>query len=314
MAGLTNSGSNFAGTVVSDLYQVFKLGWELVSKGLVRVVPNVASDLSLPRLSASDSPIAANVDDPSTTDATSTVTYTERKLSVTQSMVLLNFNPDDFLDIWPDFRSVNDLTNLALNPGLISNVLESQSNAIGNQLGTLFFQGDTTSGTASLARMDGLLKKALADSDVVDVAGAVNLTSGNIIEKVGDVWDAIPDRFLEDASVRIMTSYPDYKLLQKANNDAKKANVGVLDENILNMFLQKRIIPVHGIPQHVMIATRASAAEDSNLVFGYWVNPNEENPLIAKFNPLGRDWGMRIDMAIGMNYRAGEDIVLYDGR
>lgn len=314
MAGLTQSATNFNGRVAADIYMVMNLGWDLVANGLIRVESNVRSTLELKKMKGSGNPLATPVDDPSSANATGTTTFSGRTLTVAESMILEDFNPDDFFAEWPEFASVGDLTNLRLQPDFLSKFLEIVQNDMGDQLADLFWQGDIASGTPALARMNGILKLAIADGDVVDVAGAANLTTGNIIEKLGDVWQAIPDKMLKNPDVKIGISYTDYKKLQIANNTIKQTTVGVLDQTIKDMFLTNKIIPINGLPEHVIVSTIMTNDLRSNLVFGYWVDPEKENPIIAKFNNLGRDWGVRIDVSIGAQYREGTEFVLYDGR
>ena len=95
MAGLTISSNNYAGKVAADIYEELDIGWDLQVLGLVRVEPDVAKTLFLRKLKAKANPSAAPVDNPTTANSTSTVTLSDRSLTVTESMILLDFNPED---------------------------------------------------------------------------------------------------------------------------------------------------------------------------------------------------------------------------
>lgn len=70
--------------------------------------------------------------------------------------------------------------------------------------------------------VDGIVTKAIADSDVIDVAGTT-LTVANVLEEIAKVYDAIPQAVLdeqygnpEDAKVRIFVSPKTYRFVRQA--------------------------------------------------------------------------------------------------
>jgi hypothetical protein len=276
MAQLTLGNTNYNGDVLEELYRVLSTGFSTRDKGLMRLETGIDSKRALPTITGADDPIGAyDAGAPST--ETATVTYAERDLTVSQMMVYLEFIPRDWHTIWPMFRSVGDFTNLALNPEILRATLDILGDRVGKQMDKLVWQGDTASGTPALTRFDGLLKYATNDATVIDVPNIGVITKANVVDVIEDVWEAIPNKFFDDPEFKIIMNTGDFKLLQQFNNDAKKTTVGVLDEVIDRLFLEKRIEHVEGLPASTVYATKATTGTMSNTFLGVWVDPLVEN-------------------------------------
>jgi hypothetical protein len=74
----------------------------------------------------------------------------------------------------------------------------------------LRWSGDTGSGDASLALCDGYKKSLVADvANVIDIAAPVAITSGNVLAKLAEVYDAIPAAVLANQQdLRFYVSSP----------------------------------------------------------------------------------------------------------
>jgi hypothetical protein len=74
----------------------------------------------------------------------------------------------------------------------------------------LRWSGDTGSGDASLALCDGYKKSLVADvANVIDIAAPVAITTGNVLAKLAEVYDAIPAAVLANQEdLRFYVSSP----------------------------------------------------------------------------------------------------------
>jgi hypothetical protein len=74
----------------------------------------------------------------------------------------------------------------------------------------LRWSGDTGSGDASLALCDGIKKSLVADvANVIDIAAPVAITTGNVLAKLAEVYDAIPAAVLANQeNLRFYVSSP----------------------------------------------------------------------------------------------------------
>lgn len=303
--------TNFDGDVLEQLYLIAEVGNQTIEKGLVFNNTGVPDKRELPFLKVSDNPWGTY-----TTGVPGGDTFTaekdKRDLETFEMMLYTEYLPDTFILEWEAWRSVKSFTDLMLNPKLLTDVLSLLNNKAGTQLSKVIWQGDT-GGAADVAFFDGFIKKFLADGDVTDVANIGVITTANVIEILGDVWAAIPTKFFDNPDFMILMSTIDYKKLQEANNSIKETTVGVLDENIHRLFLEKRIEHVDGIPANSIVGAVATSALTSNLHFGSWFTLENENPKIGLKDNAGKIWFIRIDAKFGVQYRTGEEVILYTG-
>ena len=240
----------------------------------------------------------------------------KRELDPNKMTLSGTFQPDEWLEDWDPYAPVNPLTNIMMNPQYAAVIMELAMNSAWTQLANLFWQGDVTAGAANPLRFfDGIITKLVADSDgdVNFITPAGVITQSNVVDIITEVWKAIPDKFKKDPNYKLHMSFDDFELLQLYNNDVKKTTVGVLDENISSLFLRTRIVPYLGLPKNYIIGARTTGTADSNFVFGAYFDLAQEaqSMQVAKVYTLGKLWGYRMDFMCDVQYRAGEDVILY---
>ena len=310
---ITIANTNYNGDVSKLLYSVIGVGNELAAENCVYVETGVATTKALPRFSRTGRSIGAHVATPVTADATGSTVYSENILTVGKTMHYEEYSPEDFADIWPEWQSVGDATNLRMNPTFWAAYMELHGEGIGEDVSRFFWQGDTLSGDASLNFADGIIKLATADASIIDVVNVGVITKANVVSIVEAVWSAIPSYLRKREHFCIHMSQNDFDLLQLANNDAKKTTVGVLSEVVENLFLQNHIKSFIGMPKDVIIAAQGFNSPKSNLVLGVWVDPINEVPKVDYIAPNSDDMFIKINFKLGAQYRAGEEIVMYKG-
>ena len=226
------------------------------------------------------------------------------------------FQPDEWLADWDPYAPTGTLTALLMNPQYQAKIMELALNAAWTQLAKLFWQGDVGAGGGSPLRFfDGIITRLIADSDtdVTFITPAGVITQANVVDRLVDMYNATPNKFLKDPNYKIHTSFEDFKLLQLFNNDSKKTAVGVLDEQVRSLFLNKRIVPYLGLPKDHLVGARNTGAVDSNFVFDTYFSMTDEftGMQIDKVENLGKVWGYRVDFMADSQYRSGEDVTLY---
>lgn len=322
----TNSfvSTNFNGDLDQFLYQVMQEGADFMgdaggngidpTPSSAFMMTGTRSKKQLDRVKYTEDPLEDYV----TTDPTFSSGSSKEKRDVEPKKMTLSgtFQPDEWLDDWDPYAPIGTLTALLMNPQYQAKVLELALNAAWTQIAKLFWQGDVGAGGGSPLRFfDGIITRLIADSDtdVTFVTPAGVITQANIVDRLVDMYTATPNKFLKDPNYKIHTSFEDFKLLQLFNNDAKKTTVGVLDETIKSLFLNKRIVPYLGLPKDHLIGARNTGAADSNFVFDTYFSINDEftGIMIGKVTNFGKIWGYRVDFMADSQYRSGEDVTLY---
>lgn len=310
---VTISGSDYNGDFLGFLYLVLSIGNEIAEKGAARMLEGIAQKRALPKMSQTLNPMGAYTTGVPAAD-TVTTTYSERSLEPNKMTLYEEFIPDDQLDLWEKWQPQGDLTNLRSNPEFLADVVAMYANGAGTQFAKLFWQGDKTLTTANpLGHLDGIITRLKADVNAIAVTPAGVITKANVADRLGEVWEAIPNKFMEDSRFLIMMNTEDYKLLQLFNNDTKKTTVGVLSQGVESLFLNNRIVFFEGLTKdHIVAALVDPNSDESNFFTGAYVGLEDENPNIDKVSNHSKTWATRIDWALDVNYREPSEIVFYE--
>lgn len=317
MAGtIVTNATNYNGELDAFLYEVIETGADFLrrEKAAAYLLTGVRYKKELDIVEYDTDPI----EDYTTGNPTfaSGAQKDKRDIAPRKMTVSGKFNPDEWLAEWDAYAPGGSLTELKMNPAFLRRVIQLALNKAKTQIDKLFWQGDITAGGASPLRFfDGIITKLIADSDgdVNFVTPAGVITQANVVNRIVDMYKAIPDKFLEDMNYKIHMSMTDYKLLQLFNNDAKKTTVGVLDEGVKSLFLNKRIVPFVHLPKDHMVGARTTLNPDSNFVFSPYFSLDQEfgDIKVARIENLGKEIGYRVDFMADVQYRHGGDVSLY---
>ena len=304
---LTLSNSNYNGEVLSELYLAVGVGNEVIQKAGATLHTDVSTKKSLPLLSQTDSPIGDYASGaPGAVTVTST--YAERTLDPAKMTVYETFSPTTFHDIWDQWKSQGDFSNLELNSSFVKAILNLYQNGIGRQMSKLFFQGDNTLAAADpMNKFNGIVTRASADGSVVKPTPAGNITTSNFVDILAAVWDSIPDHLLDDPEYVIYVNTTDWKTIQAGNTLLKSAFVGALGMDLETMYQTKKIQHFAGMKRHNILAGKAD-----NLHMGVWVAPDSESVVVDKVSNNSREWFFRFDFKADANYTNATDLVLYE--
>lgn len=303
----------YVGEVLEQLYTLLFVGGQVASKGAAAIVTGIAKKKYLPYISQTSRPFGTYTSGQPGSD-TVTTTYAERYLEPAKMTLYEDINPDDQLALWKKWQPQGDFTNLANNPDFLFDILMLYETNIGAHVDELFWQGDKSSGTATLAYIDGIITRAIADGNVIDcdASGSGVLTISNIADHLESVWKAIPAEVMDDPNMKLHVSTNTWKLIQLANNKAKAGFTGFMNQTLQDMYNTNKIEHYNKFPDNYILAAVGTPDErSSNLLMGCWVNPEEEEPKIMLKTNAGHIYFVRIDCMMDANYKYGGHMVLY---
>ena len=102
------NGTNYSGEVLEMLLTRAATGNELVEKGLIHVVPEVAKKFSIPRLRTGKM-LQKRKEMPTDSDSKGNFDYDERELVPVDFMAFTTFNPRTFEQIWRPWQPKGNL-------------------------------------------------------------------------------------------------------------------------------------------------------------------------------------------------------------
>ena len=300
--------TNFAGDVVQEIALLAAIQNEAVMGKHIFVSDDIRKQRSLPRMTM-DNIIQDRKDTP---DSIGTFTSDERTLVPTDFMVYVEFNPNDFRDIWEFQQSTNPFVFAELNAEVQAAVLEEVlmgTNGVSPYMGKNIWQGDTA-GTAPDDKFDGIVKTAQGDTDVVDVTGTT-LTAANIIAEIEKTFDATPVVVRDNPGYKIIISSKTVDLYFDAL--IALSNKGPAPNQITDMNYKGRpLIGLFGFPDDKMVATIASGDRDSNIWLGLgW----QDDFNVIKIMPVENKselWFVKMLMSADTQIKFGQHLVLYE--
>ena len=172
------NGTNYSGEVLEMLLTRAATGNELVEKGLIHVVPEVAKKFSIPRL------------------------RTGKMLQKRKEMP--TFYPRTFEQIWRPWQPKGNLVFAELPAEGQNALLRELAKSVKFELGFHFVNG--VYGEDDDHLFNGIVTRMLADRDVVRVSSKET----TMIKKLKAVKDAIPVTLRSNPGLRILMSIADF--------------------------------------------------------------------------------------------------------
>ncbi len=308
MATTNNLTTTYAGEFAGKYISAALLSGDTLGNELITIKPNVKHKEVLKKV-ATDSLVKDATCD---FDPTSTLTLTERILTMEEFQVNLQLCKKDFVTDWEAVQmGYSAYSNLppSLSDFLIAHVADKTAQKMEQNI-----WGGSNS---NAGEFDGLVTLALADSSVVDVASHAAVTSANVIAKLGSIVDAIPSTLYGSESLKIYVSQNIAKAYVRALGGFV-ATIGANGtDNKGTQWYANGALSFDGIP--VVVANglnddTAMAAESTNLFFGCGLlsDVNQEVKYID-MSEIDGSQNSRIimRMSAGVQYAIGSDIVLY---
>jgi len=306
MATTTSITTTYAGEKAQGYIAAALLSGNTIENGGITVKPNVKKSEVLKKIATGDLIADGTCD----FTATSSVTLTERILTPKEFQVNLELCKTPFRADW-DAISMGYSAFDTLPPDFASFLVAHVAEKVATKIENNIWQGaDGTEG-----EFDGLVALATADATVVDVVGT-SINSGNVIDELGKVVDAIPAALYGSADLKIYVAQNVYKAYVRALGGFAAAGVGAngVGGNGTNQSLGD--VMFDGVPVFVangLANNYIVAAESSNLFFGTGLMSDQNEVKIIDMADIDGSQNVRIVMRFTatVQYAYGSEIVLY---
>jgi hypothetical protein len=306
MATTNNLTTTYAGEFAGKYISAALLSGDTLGNELITIKPNVKHKEVLKKV-ATDSLVKDATCD---FDPTSTLTLTERILTMEEFQVNLQLCKKDFVTDWEAIQmGYSAYSNLppSLSDFLIAHVADKTAQKMEQNI---WNGSNSTAG-----EFDGFKTTLLADSDVVDVSGTT-VTASNVITELGKVADAIPSAVYAKEDLFIYVPSGVYRAYVRAlggfssnigaagtdNKGTQWYNGGNLTFDGINIVLAR------GLAADTIVA-----AEKSNLYFGTGLLSDHNEVKVIDMADIDGSQNVRIVMRFtaGIQHGIGSDIVLY---
>lgn len=299
-------GTNYSGEVLEMLLTRAATGNELVEKGLIHVVPEVAKKYSIPRLRTGKM-LQKRKEMPTDADAKGNFNYDERELVPVDFMAFTTFNPRTFENIWRKWQPKGNLVFSELPAEGQNALLRELAKSVKFELGFHFVNG--VFGEDDDHLFNGIVTRMLADKDVV----AVTTKETAMIKKLKAVKDKIPTVMRANPGLRILMSIADFDKYDEELTQQPNKGANYTDMNV-ERYKGIRIVPMSNWPEGLIVATICGMDYDTNLWAGVNLVDDMDVIQIDKLTNAGEKYFFKMLMKADTNIAWGEDVVLLDGR
>lgn len=295
------NNTTYCGKELEGFYSVALLTGK--TKELIRLIPNIKSTAKLTSLNLGNILQA----DSCVFNASGAATLDQKTITVCALKVNVEFCEKDFETLYLS-ETMRPGSNVDGNlpptfqEWILNKLIPEKISA---ETERLLWQGDTEGSPADLC--DGLLKKMLADGDVIDVGGTT-LSASNIIAQIGLVYDKIPDTIINTGKVVIFISPAAGKFYKQALVAANPALIAWNKGDFNLSYLDVPLVVSPGMTKNYMVA-----AEPMNLVYATdLVSDETEVQVLSMKDILGQPTVRFItEFKWGNQYCNGVEIVFY---
>ena len=297
MATTTSITTSYAGEKAAGFISAALLSAPTLDKGGITVKPNVKFKQVMQKLAVGDVIADASCD----FTATSTVTLTERYLQPEDFQVNLELCKKDFESDWlsieQGFSSFDELPS-----SFASYLIGHVAAKVAAKTETNIWNG----ANANAGEFDGLVALMTADSDVVDVTETGATTASNIIERLGNVIDAVPATIYGNEGLAIYISQADARSYVRAQAALGYKDLYHVGQTAMD-FEGVKLFVANGLNSGQMIA-----AEKDNMFFGTGLQSDMNEVKLIDLADIDGSQNVRVIMrfSAGVNYAIGSEIVL----
>jgi len=310
MATTTSLTTTYAGQDSKMWVKAALLSGNTLSSGGMTIMPNIAYKTTLHKL-ATDALLKDSTCDFS---ATSTVTITERQLTLEPFQVNLQLCKKDFLSSWSSEEmgfSANKVMAKSFQDYLLAYVTEKVAASVET---AIWVGANATSGQidgiSTLVSLDAALPAAQ------EVAGTT-VTAANVVAELGKIVDALPAALYGKEDLRVYVSQNIAKAYVRALGGFIAAGVGANGtDNKGTQWYNNGSLSFDGIPLFVangLAANTAIASETSNLFFGCGLLADTNLVKVLDMADLDGSDNVRLILraSYAVNYHSISDIVSY---
>ena len=297
MATTTNITTTYAGEKAQGYIAAALLSGNTIENGGITVKPNVKFKSVMQKLAVGD--VIANASCDFT--ATSTVTLTERYLQPEDFQVNLELCKKDFESDWlsieQGFSSFDELPS-----SFASYLIGHVAAKVAAKMEVNIWNG----ANGNVGEFDGLVALATADADVIDVTETGATDATNIIDRLGNVIDAVPSTIYGNEGLAIYISQADARSYVRAQAALGYKDLYHVGQTAMD-FEGVKLFVANGLNSGQIIA-----AEKENLFFGTGLQNDMNEVKLIDLSDIDGSQNVRVVMrfSAGVNYAIGSEIVL----
>ena len=301
--------TNYNGEVLEKILTVAATGNELVTKGLIHVIPGVEKKISIPRLKTGKM-LQKRKEDPQVTDSKGDFNWSEQTLEPHDFMAFTVFNPRAFESIWRKWQPKGNLNFAELPPEAQNALLDALSKQVQFELGDHYVNGEYADGEDDTKLMNGILTQAAkaADYVLVDVSKA-----DTMLKKLKVVRAAIPTAMRPNPDLRIIMSVEDFDKYDDELTERESKNASETEVN-RKRYKGITIETVAAWPDGVIVATLCSPDADGNFFAAVNLQNDESVILIDKVSNASELYFFKLLMKADTNIAFGEEFIVADFR
>lgn len=305
-----NVTSNYAGEVVEELMMLAVTENEIVEGGHIYIEDDIQFKRHVMRVRQSEviQDMAATPTSPKGDH-----TFDELTIQPDPYLVYIEFNPEDCRKLWNKYAPTGDFVFQELPTGLQTDLLRmllEGENGVNTYMGNAILNGDKVSGVAPLNKFNGIITKAVANADVIDIALPVALTSANIISKMKAVYEASRIPVRNSADYAIVMSVVDHEKYREALVNMSYKSIDETQAAPL-IYRGKKIVVLADMPENCMFATYIGATRKSNIWLGCHGYADNKTIDVNKVQNNSDMWFFKMKMSADTLIKWGQDFVLY---
>jgi len=310
MATTATITTSYAGQDSKLWVKAALLSGNTLANGGMTIIPNIAYKTTMFKIGTDELLKNATCD----FDATSTVTLSERSLTLEQFQVNLQLCKKDFLPTY-QAEEMGFSANKVLAKSFVDYLLAYITDKVAASVEVSIWRGVN----ATAGQIDGIATLLAADASLPtanEVAGTT-VTSSNVIAELGKIVDAIPAALYGSPDLKIYVAQNIFKAYVRALGGfsvAATSNNGTDAKG--TQWYNGGDVTFDGIPLFVangLSSNVAIAAETSNLFFGCGLLNDTNEIALLDMSPLDGSQNVRFVLRAGMavNYHSVSDIVTY---
>lgn len=307
MATTTSITTTYAGEFAGKYVAAALLSAPTLDKGLIEIMPNVYYKSVIQKVGTDDILKDATCD----FDPTSTVTLTERILTLEEFQVNLQMCKKDFEQTWQAVEmGYSSFKNV---PASFTDFIVAYA---AEKVAARIEQNIWAGVNASAGQFAGFQTLFAADGDVIDVT-ATTVTAANVIAELGKVVDAIPATLYGKQDLTIYVPQNVAKAYVRALGGFAAAGVGANGvDNKGTMWYGSQDLYFDGIKVALaegLSSNKMVAAQKSNLFFGTGLLSDKNEVRLIDMADIDGSQNFRLimRMSAGIQYGIGSDIVYY---
>jgi len=307
MPTTTSITTTYAGEFAGRYVAAALLSAPTLDKGLIEIMPNVYYKSVIQKVGTDDILKDATCD----FDPTSTVTLTERVLTLEEFQVNLQMCKKDFEQTWQAVEmGYSSFKNV---PASFTDFIVAYA---AEKVAARIEQNIWAGVNASAGQFAGFQTLFAADGDVIDVT-ATTVTSANVIAELGKVVDAIPATLYGKQDLTIYVPQNVAKAYVRALGGFAAAGVGANGvDNKGTMWYGSQDLYFDGIKVALaegLSSNKMVAAQKSNLFFGTGLLSDKNEVRLIDMADIDGSQNFRLimRMSAGIQYGIGSDIVYY---